>query len=112
VRAKVCTEEPLHLAFVLQRATPAFPAIHAWAAWHSAFARLPAPQRAVAAMVGVEERCRPGLWHAQAMLPSRLAARSGLVGLPDDSDLNKVSLLLQPKPRARCCMLVDAVSCL
>jgi hypothetical protein len=85
VRAKVCTEEPLHLVFVLQRAAPEFPAIHSWAAWHSAFARLPASQRAVAAMVGIEERCRPAAWHARAGLSLRSAAHPGLLSLLADS---------------------------
>lgn len=56
-RAQLCTEDPLHLVYTLQLELPEFAAIHCWTTWHGMFRSLPASQRAVAALLGVEERC-------------------------------------------------------
>lgn len=55
--AQLCTEDPLHLVYVLQPDPPEFEAIHCWTAWHGMFCSLPASHRAVAALLGIEERC-------------------------------------------------------
>lgn len=55
--AQLCTEDPLHLVYMLQPDPPEFEAIHCWTAWHGMFCSLPASHRAVAALLGIEERC-------------------------------------------------------
>lgn len=64
-RCGLSVEDPLHLVYVLQPEPAEFPAIHCWSAWHSAFCSLPAPQRAVASRLGIDERCEQGvlLWY-------------------------------------------------